>query len=82
MRPCPARSNSSREPSVNGLPLRFCSREMRSFALWAALRKKAPVAGIGEAAPDRHVARVADQARDAAGEEFFFGVRFHTYSSR
>ena len=27
---CPARSNSSREPSLNGLPLRLCSIDTRS----------------------------------------------------
>src|SRR3954470_3001564 len=50
MRPWPARSNSSREPSVKGLPVRFCNREILKEA-FLSRRRKAPAAGIGDAAP-------------------------------
>src|SRR6185369_1462101 len=50
MRPCPARSKSSREPSVNGFPVRFCSREILNPGE-EIFFKNTPVAGMGEAAP-------------------------------
>ena len=50
IRPCPARSNSSREPSLNGLPVRLCSRLSRTGCPSARTSQHA-AAGTGLAAP-------------------------------
>ncbi len=50
MRPWPVRSNSSRVPSVKGLPERLCSRESRTS--WPiSLTSQQAAAGMGDAAP-------------------------------
>ena len=50
IRPWPVRSNNSRVPSVNGLPLRLCSSESRT-GLPCFFTSQQAAAGMGDAAP-------------------------------
>ena len=77
MRPCPARSKSSREPSVNGLAARRCCSETRKPGSAFLLKKHAGRRDRRRRA-DRRMARAVQQPRDHAGEVLFLGVRTHS----
>ena len=77
--PLTARSKSSREPSLKGLPFLLCSRETRSGAP-LALSEFTCGSRDGRSRADGDVLGVADQASDHAGEELFSGMQ--TNSSR